>query len=155
MSYRSVMLTPTGDIGYAFFFENPQDGSAIVNVMTKNYVQRVLPLGNIMFAQQLGIPEPKPEDYKTLDQIVKFTHDVMIRRGYKDRTPHVVELVDTLYDFDERKYKETNDVQTSLIQINKHYQLHAGGTFMVPSYPDLVPAGLPILPFMPLPTSPI
>jgi hypothetical protein len=161
MSVRTVTMGPNVDNGYAIFLEHPQDGSPVVNVMTKMYVQRILQTGNVMLAEQLkdkGIKPYDPNEKRTLEQIVKFTHDCFIKMGYKDRTPRVVEGVDILYDFDDKKFQQTSNVQDCIKEIRKHYNLHGGGAFLFPAYPDLVPSGLlppPPLPFIPMPSSPI
>jgi hypothetical protein len=165
MAVRAVVLNPTGENGYAVFFEHPKDGSAMVNVMTKNYIQRVLPLGNVMLTQQINMPpfnaglkDYDPNKVTTLESIVKYTHDCFIKMGYKDRTPRFIEQVDILYDFNEQIYKESNDVQKSIIEIKKRYNLHMAGGFLAPAYPDIIPNTLlpPLpIPFIPLPSSPV
>ena len=159
MSVRTVVLNPSGETGYAIFLEHPKDGSAVINVMTKRYIQRVLPIGNLMLSQQLKIePAYDPAAPTTIEKIVQYTHDCFIKMGYKDAQPHFVEQVDILYDFDEKKFAQSNDVQSSIIEIKKHYNLQAAGAFLTPSYPEVVAGFLPpppMFPFVPMPRSPV
>lgn len=159
MALRTIMLSPNGDSGYATFLEMPKDGAPLVNVMTKLYVMRILKLGNTMLYQQLkqlGKDIEPPNDNETdPEQVVKYTHKCFILLGYKDRQPHLAEMVDAFYDFNEAQYeKNPSDPQSAIITINKRYNTHAGGAFLVPSYPELLPVAPPF-PFIPFPTFPV
>jgi hypothetical protein len=144
MSFRSVMMSPNSQ-GYAVFLEEPKTGAAVVSVMTEKYVRMFLhPAMTYLYEKNnMKYPVTNAND---LEGIVKAAHDMFIAQGYKDRTAHAIEVVDQLYDFNDKE----KDFTKAIIEIKKRYNLHLGGTFLVPTYPEVVPFfGIP------LPTSPI
>lgn len=151
MSYKSVMINPQ-DTGYATFFNHPADGSSIVSVMSKSYIQNILHRMNPALGQQNGM-QYSVTDPKDWEKIVKFAHDVFIKNGYKDRTPHIVEQVDQLYDYNEKE----SDMSKAILEIKKRYSLIGAGSMLVPPYPEKIGGISPPLPFFlpPLPGSPI
>lgn len=149
MTIKSVVLSVNNN-GYGVFLENKATHEPVISVMTKAYIERVLGTVNPFIAQQLqekGIPiKYDPPKDNNPEKILEFTHSVFLAQGYVDRTPHLVEVVESLYDFNEKE----PDFQKAIIEIKKRYNLHLGGSFLVPPYPETVPVI-----HMPLPTSPI
>lgn len=149
MTIKSVVLSPNEN-GYAVFLEKKDTHEPVISVMTKRYILHVLATVNPYISAQLkekGIPlEYKEPADKNPEKILDFTHSVFLAQGYVDRTPHVVEVVGSLYDYND---KET-DFQKAILEIKSRYNLHLGGSFLVPPYPEQIP-----LMHLPLPTSPI
>src|ERR1700680_1083438 len=81
-----------------------------------------------------------------IEKLARDTHDLFLKQGYRDRSPHLVEMVDFLYDYND---KET-DFTKAIIEIRKRYNLHMSGTFLFPTYPEMIPSLLPPLPGFPM-----
>jgi nitrogen fixation protein len=153
MTIKSITLSPSEN-GYAIFLEKKDTHEPVIAVMTKKYIVNVLGLANPFIAQQLqekGVPiQYKAPADNNPEAILKFTHDVFILQGYVDRTPHLIEVAGVLNDFDEKKYAADKDLQKAIIEVKNRYNIHMGGSFLVPPYPEQVPVF-----HLPLPASPI
>ena len=135
MSVTKVALNPQ-DTGYAIAL-NDKEGKQFVIVMTKQYVNKILVPTITTIASSYQSQDPE-KDVKTMEKI-------MLQAGYVDRTPHMCELVDALYD-----YKDSEDKDKVIIEMKKHYNLFAGGTILAPPYPEYIPSI-----FIPFLSSPI
>jgi len=137
MTVTKVAINPQ-DSGYAIIL-NDKNGKQFVIVMTKKYIERVLVPTIKSIAPSYQNPTNDPEkDAKTMEKI-------MLQAAYTDRTPHMCELVDALYD-----YNDSEDKDKVIIEMKKHYNLFAGGTILAPPYPEYIPSI-----FIPLLSSPI
>jgi hypothetical protein len=151
MSVTTVVMNPQQELGYATFMEDPNSGASIVAVMTKRYCQRILATGNAMLLANLKASGKDISGFELVtdgnpEKIVKLSHAIFMFMGYKDRKPHTVEMVDYLYDFNEDVFQRDGDAQKAIITLAKRYNLHLGGSTLVPWYPDAIP--LPTLPGM-------
>jgi predicted AlkP superfamily phosphohydrolase/phosphomutase len=135
MTVTVVSLNPQAN-GYAILL-NDKEGKQFIVVLTKKYVEKVI----VPMLQKLN---PAYES-KGPEQDVRSMEKLMKSVGYKDRTPHIIEIVDALYD-----YKENADEDRAYVEMKKRYNLHFGGTQLVPFYPEFIPS-----PLLPLLTSPI
>lgn len=137
MSVSKVAINPQQN-GYAIVL-NDKDGKQFVIVMTIKYIDKILiPTIQSLASSYQSNPKDPEKDVKTMEKI-------MMQAGYTDRTPHMCELVDALYD-----YKDSEDRDKVIIEMKKHYNLFAGATILVPPYPEYIPSI-----FIPLLSSPI
>jgi hypothetical protein len=134
MTVTTVFLNPQ-ETGYAIIL-NDTEGRQFITVFTKKAVEKII----VPYLKQLN---PNYTSNNNHEKDVKNMEKLMIQAGYKNRTPHLVEIVDALYD-----YKDSSD--EPIIEMKKRYNLHIGGTQLIPFYPEFIPN-----PFPPLLSSPI
>ena len=123
MTVTIVSINPQ-DVGYSIIL-NDKDGKQFIVVMTKKYVEKV-----VLPMLQKIMPNYESKGH---EKDVKAMEKLLLANGYKERTPHIIEIVDALYDY-------KNDDDQTFIEMKKRYNLHFGGTQLIPFYPEYIPS---------------